>query len=51
VWTWKVIATGAPAIIRKKSLTGQYLSGNNQPQLPAGERQKALVIKAAAENN
>jgi len=52
----EVVATGAPAAIikNKKSLTGQYLSGSKSIPVPAGRRKpgkKALVIKAAAENN
>jgi excinuclease ABC subunit A len=52
----EVVATGAPAAIikNKKSLTGQYLSGSKSIPVPASRRKpgkKALVIKAAAENN
>jgi excinuclease ABC subunit A len=51
-----VVATGAPAAIikNKKSLTGKYLSGSKSIPLPVARRKpgkKALVIKAAAENN
>jgi excinuclease ABC subunit A len=52
----EIVATGAPEAIinNKKSLTGQYLSGHASIPVPRRRRKagkKALVIKAAAENN
>lgn len=52
----EIVATGAPEAIinNKKSLTGQYLSGRSSIPVPYRRRKagkKALVIKAAAENN
>jgi len=52
----EIVATGAPEAIinNKQSLTGQYLSGHASIPVPRRRRKagkKALVIKAAAENN